>query len=256
MTNIEIASALINSFSNGDTSIAQENLTEEYIQHNPSFESGRDNFINAVSGLQQAPGKTTVETVRSFEDGDYVVLQSLYNFAGAPEQIGIDVFRFDDGKIAEHWDNLSTIEGPTPSGHTQYDGTTEIKNLDQTETNKEIVSNFVRDVLRGENPSALESYFAGDNYIQHNVAIADGLSGFSKAVEAMAKQNIEMSYSATHKILGQGNFVLAMSEGEFGGKHVAFYDLFNVIDNKITEHWDIVQEIPAQSEWANKNGKF
>lgn len=47
-----------------------------------------------------------------------------------------------------------------------------------------------------------------------------------------------------------------MSEGEFGGKHVAFYDLFNINDNKIAEHWDIIQEIPAEKEWANKNGKF
>ena len=38
------------------------------------------------------------------EDGDKVFLQTVYNFAGAGEQVAFDIFRFDaDGKIAEHW---------------------------------------------------------------------------------------------------------------------------------------------------------
>ena len=47
-----------------------------------------------------------------------------------------------------------------------------------------------------------------------------------------------------------------LGDGEFGGKPVAFYDLFRVADGKIAEHWDIIEEIPAESEWANTNGKF
>lgn len=256
MTNTEISLDLINSFANGDTNIAQQNLAPNYIQHNLAFGTGRDNFVAAVTGLQQAPVKTTVENLRSFEDGDFVVLQSLYNFSGAADQIGIDVFRFENGKIAEHWDNLTNIEGSTPSGHSQYDGTTTIVDLDKTEANKQLVSNFVRDVLRGENPDNLTLYFDGDNYIQHNVGIADGLSGLGAALASMAEQGVTMVYDKTVKVLGQGNFVLAMSEGSFGGKHVAFYDMFNVNDNKISEHWDIIQEIPAESEWVNENGKF
>ena len=45
-----------------------------------------------------------------------------------------------------------------------------------------------------------------------------------------------------------------MSEGEWNGKPQAFYDLFRLTDNKIVEHWDVIQEIPA--EMAHKNGKF
>ncbi|SKB98646.1 hypothetical protein SAMN06296386_11222 [Lachnospiraceae bacterium] len=46
----------------------------------------------------------------TFEDGDKVFLQTVYNFAGAGEQVGFDVFRFDaDGKIAEHWDVMETL---------------------------------------------------------------------------------------------------------------------------------------------------
>ena len=65
-----------------------------------------------------------------------------------------------------------------------------------------------------------------------------------------------MTFTKVHKILGEGNFVLTVSEGEFGGKHVAFYDLYRVQNGKIAEHWDTMQEIPAKADWKNSNGKF
>jgi predicted SnoaL-like aldol condensation-catalyzing enzyme len=57
-------------------------------------------------------------------------------------------------------------------------------------------------------------------------------------------------------ILGEGNFVLAVSEGQFLGKHVAFYDLFQIENGKIAEHWDTIEEIPPKENWKNNNGKF
>ncbi len=102
----------------------------------------------------------------------------------------------------------------------------------------------------------LGNFIEGDNYTQHNTAIADGLSGLSQALKVMAKQGITMSYSKVHKVLGEGNFVLAISEGSFGGKPTSFYDLFRVDQGKIVEHWDVIETIPPQSEWKNQNGKF
>ncbi len=120
MTNKEKALALINTFTTGDTEKARELLSEAYIQHNLAFGTGADAFVTAVEGLAKAPVKTTVNNIRSFEDGDKVFLQTVYNFAGAGEQVAFDVFRFDaDGKIAEHWDNLAAKAAPNPSGHTQ-----------------------------------------------------------------------------------------------------------------------------------------
>ena len=112
MTNKEKALALIGTFVSGDTAKAKakELLAPGYIQHNLAFGTGADAFVAAVEGLAQAPVKTTVNNIRSFEDGDKVFLQTVYNFAGAGEQVGFDVFRFDeDGKIAEHWDVMETL---------------------------------------------------------------------------------------------------------------------------------------------------
>ena len=256
MTNKEKALALIGTFVSGDTAKAKELLAPGYIQHNLAFGTGADAFVAAVEGLAQAPVKTTVNNIRSFEDGDKVFLQTVYNFAGAGEQVGFDVFRFDeDGKIAEHWDNLADKAAPNPSGHTQIDGTLEKKDVDKEETRK-AVAGFVGDVLRGENPDKLTSYYDGDKYIQHNTSIADGLSGLGAALEAMAKQGISMVYNKTHMVLADGDYALACSEGTFGGVPTTYYDLFRVENRFIAEHWDVMETLADKSTWANENGKF
>jgi predicted SnoaL-like aldol condensation-catalyzing enzyme len=59
-----------------------------------------------------------------------------------------------------------------------------------------------------------------------------------------------------HKVLGQGNFVLMMSDGVFDGQPTAFYDLYRMDAGKQVEHWDVLEAIPPSSEWKNANGKF
>ncbi|MBR4635912.1 MAG: nuclear transport factor 2 family protein, partial [Clostridia bacterium] len=92
MTNKEKALALIGTFVSGDLDLAKSLLAPEYKQHNLAFGTGADAFVAAVAGLQQAPVKTTVNNIRAFEDGDKVFLQTVYNFAGAGEQVAFDVF--------------------------------------------------------------------------------------------------------------------------------------------------------------------
>lgn len=256
MTNKEKALALINTFATGDTQAAANLLAEGYIQHNLAYKTGRDAFVGSVEYLASAPVKTIVNNVRAFEDGDKVFLQTVYNFAGAGEQVAFDIFRFDkDGKIAEHWDNLAALAAHNPSGHTQIDGTKE-KHLNGTEETCKVVTGFVGDVLRGENPDKLTSYFEGDTYIQHNTGIADGLSGLGAAQEALGKQGIQMIYDKTYQVLADGNYALAVSDGSFGGVHTSYYDLFRVENGKIAEHWDVMETIADKSTWQNQNGKF
>lgn len=257
MTNIQKALALINTFATGDTEAATSLLAEGYIQHNLAYGTGRDAFVGSVAYLASAPVKTTVNNIRSFADGDKVFLHTIYNFAGAGEQVAFDIFRFDDcGKIAEHWDNLAALAAPNPSGHTQTDGSMAITDLDKTEENRKLVEGFLYDVMKGNHPEKTPDYFDGDAYIQHNTGIADGLSGLGTALAALAEQGIQMIYTTVHQVLAQGNFVLAVSEGTFGGAPTAYYDLWRVENGKIAEHWDVMETIAEKSTWQNQNGKF
>ena len=256
MTKKEKALALIGTFVTGDLVLAKSLLAPDYKQHNLAFGTGADAFAAAVAGLQQAPVKTTVNNIRAFEDGEMVFLHTVYNFAGAGEQVAFDIFHFNaDGKIDEHWDNLQAVAAPNPSGHTQVDGPLEKTDADREETRR-IVAGFVGDVLRGENPGKLTSYYDGDNYIQHNVSIADGLSGLGAALQAMAEQNIAMIYDKTYMVLADGDFALACSEGSFGGVPTTYYDLFRVENGFIAEHWDVMEPLAAKDTWQNANGKF
>lgn len=110
MTQIEKAQALIGTFASGDTEKARSLLAEGYIQHNLAYGTGAEAFVGSVAYLASAPVKTTLKTIRTFEDGGKVFMQTVYNFAGVGEQVAFNIFRFDaDGKIAEHWNIMETI---------------------------------------------------------------------------------------------------------------------------------------------------
>lgn len=257
MTQIEKAKALIGTFATGDVEKARSLLAEGYIQHNLAYGTGAEAFAGSVAYLAGAPVKTTLNTVRAFEDGDKVFFQTVYNFAGSGEQVAFDIFRFDEnGKIAEHRDNLASITPANPSGHTQIDGYNKLEDLDKTEENRRLIKAFLVDVMQGKHPEKTPEYFDGDKYIQHNSTIADGLSGLGAAPEALGKQGITMVYDKTHQVLAQGNYVLAVSEGTFGGAHTSYYDLWRVENGKIAEHWDVMETIAEKSTWQNQNGKF
>jgi predicted SnoaL-like aldol condensation-catalyzing enzyme len=244
---------LLKGIETGEPKSAAVINSKKYIQHNLSAGDGIEGFVGVVELGSKNSAK--VKTVRVFEEGDYVFAHTEYDFFGP--KIGFDVFRFEDAKIVEHWDNLQeTPKGPNPSKQTMTDGATEVKERDKTEANKRLVRGFVDDVLVNGKLDKLPGYFDGDNYVQHNPQIADGLSGLGKALEAMAKAGVTLKYDKVHKVFGEGNFVLVMSEGRLGGKHVALYDLFRVENGKIAEHWDTIEAIPEKKDWKNTNGKF
>ena len=252
--NREKAVALIQSIETGDPAPAGYINPQQYTQHNLAVADGLAGF-GAV--LQQLPaGSARADVRRAIQDGDYVALHTKYNFFGP--KAGFDVFRFENGLIVEHWDNLQEIAPPNSSGRTQFSGPTEIQDLENTEINKSIVADFVNTILvEGDMPKIGQFIGPADSdYLQHNPGVGDGLNALGGALAKLAEQGTPMIYEKNHKILGEGNFVLSISEGQFLDNHVAYYDLFRVEKGKIVEHWDTIETIPPQSEWKNNNGKF
>jgi len=96
------------------------------------------------------------------------------------------------------------------------------------------------------------SYINPEKYIQHNLAVGDGLEGFGEvmknAPEGGFKANVIRAFQ-------DGDYVVAHTEYDFFGPKAAF-DVFRFEDGKIVEHWDIIQNIPAKADWKNDNGKF
>lgn len=253
LSNKDKAVALLNSIQTGDTKAAAYVNPDQYIQHNLEVADGLAGFAAVLQALPK--GSAKVNVVRSFEDGDFVFTQTDYNFFGP--KIGFDVFRFENGLIVEHWDNLvDKATTPNPSGRIQLDGPTLIDDLNKTDANKSLVSQFIDQVLVNGQFDKLPIFINENQYHQHNTDIADGLNGLGEAIAALEKQGIKMVYTKNHKVLGEGNFVLAISEGTFGDQAVAYYDLFRVEAGKIVEHWDVIEPTLPKAEWKNINGKF
>jgi predicted SnoaL-like aldol condensation-catalyzing enzyme len=249
MSNKTKAVTFLKAIETGDT--APLAFAGAYKQHNLDLPDGVDGLVATLAQLPK--GSARVNTVRAFEDGDFVFTHTDYDFFGP--KVGFDVFRFENGKIAEHWDNLQTTPtAPNPSGRTMIDGPT--KGEGPRGAHKDLVRGFVEDVLVAGRMERIGRYVAGDRYIQHNPAIGDGITALGAALTALAEQGKAIRYERIHRVLGDGHFVLVMSEGTFGEQKTAYFDLFRVDYGKIAEHWDVIQAIPPRDAWKNPNGKF
>jgi predicted SnoaL-like aldol condensation-catalyzing enzyme len=258
MSNKEIVGKFLGAVANQDTATMRQLANADYIQHNPFVPSGLEPFIGLLPVLKEHG--TYAENVRMFQDGDFVFMHNIWHNAkpfGADEMVAFDIIRVDEnGKVAEHWDAMTVLVKETTSGRTQTDGPTTVENLDKTEANKALAVSLIEDVLMGKNPSKITEYISSEQYDQHNPQIKDGLNGIVEAVEYLTSQNNMFKYTKIHKVLGEGNFILTVSEGEWnGGKKHAFYDLFRMKNGKIVEHWDVIQEIPTDG-LAHNNGMF
>lgn len=243
---------LLKGIETGDPASVSVVNQEKYIQHNPQTHEGSEGLESLFKRLSKSSPRVNI--VRTFEDGDYVFAHTEYDFA--TRNIGFEVFRFEDEQAVEHWDNIQLRQGPSPSGHSMVDGPTEVTDKSRTEMNRKFVRSFVENTLIKKQYDLLEQYINPQNFTQHNSQIADGVTELYSALSEKSDQGFMIQYHKIHRLLAEGNFVLAVSEGFYRGEHCAFYDLFRVARSKLVEHWDTIEAIPPQSEWKNDNGKF
>ncbi|MCL6282082.1 nuclear transport factor 2 family protein [Ruegeria sp. 2012CJ41-6] len=240
-------------FADHDPDAARQLVTPDYIQHNPQVPTGADGLVGLIPLVEQSG--MTATTHRVITEGDLVVLHSTFDNAdafGAPTLAAFDIFRVEDGKVAEHWDNLQPVPETTVSGRGMTDGATEITDLDKTEENKALVLGFVRDVLGGAAPEKAPMY--SEVYMQHNPMLADGIDGLIEGAKAWAEQGNVITKFEPQIVVAEGNFVFVASDATVSEKPWAFFDLWRVEDGKIVEHWDVVSPTPA--EMVHGNGKF
>ncbi|UWQ19298.1 nuclear transport factor 2 family protein [Jannaschia sp. M317] len=250
-----VLEALENTLLAGDVEAVDRYFATDIIQHNEMFANGIDAQKGVVAFLS-GNGDFSAEYIRVIADDDIVAVHARYQGFGPDPVIGFDVFRVENGKIAEHWDNLIPEQPLNPSGRSQIDGATEITDLDRTEANKDLVEDFLTRALINHEQVDFTQYINPSNYAQHNPLVADGLDGFGAFMAQMAEQGISMDYTEVHEVIGEGNFVLTLSEGTLGAEATAFYDLFRVEDGLIVEHWDVIAPMPAADAPHNEAGKF
>ncbi len=98
-----VLEAMTSLFQRHDASAVERLYTRGYVQHNPNIPQGRDALKALVADLSPdvyyEPGLMVAE-------GDFVAIHGrIRGWADAP-QVVVDIFRLENGKLAEHWDVL------------------------------------------------------------------------------------------------------------------------------------------------------
>jgi predicted SnoaL-like aldol condensation-catalyzing enzyme len=100
----------------GHTELAPKYFREDYIQHNPNVTTGRDAMVAYMKQTRPvtpiAPN-ITFPVIAIMAEGDLVMLATV-SYTPDPTNPGrkyagthFDLFRIQDGKIAEHWDSVA-----------------------------------------------------------------------------------------------------------------------------------------------------
>ena len=112
------------------------------------------------------------------------------------------------------------------------------------EKNKEHAIAFYKMAYEGNPKKAVELY-VGDQYIQHNPEVADGLGGFIEYFERMQHEYPQKSIAFV-RCIAEGNLVALHTHQTWpGNDQYVTMDFFRFDqEGKICEHWDAIQQIP------------
>jgi predicted SnoaL-like aldol condensation-catalyzing enzyme len=102
-----------------DSGAVDRFIAPGYIQHNQMAEPGREGLKRFLDTIRAETPQAEHEVKRAFVDGDHVTVH--YHVRRWPGDNGwavIDIFRLEDGLIAEHWDVMEDVVpgGPNPLG--------------------------------------------------------------------------------------------------------------------------------------------
>lgn len=221
--------------SQGDIAFAEEIIADNYIQHSPMVKPGKAGLLEALAYRQQMPKPVATSTpfMRLIAEGDYVATNMSFAWGGK-RKIVVDLFRFQDGKVAEHWDAVADQPETTLNGHAMMDGAVEPEDTECTEKNKAVVSEFFQRVFVSRHLETLPDFVAPD-LIQHHPEMANGLSGLRDYLQQTGKVSIE----TICLLVGEGNFVVVQSEGRVKQQSATFYDIFRLNEEKIIEQWSV-----------------
>jgi predicted SnoaL-like aldol condensation-catalyzing enzyme len=122
----------------------------------------------------------------------------------------------------------------------------------EEEANKALVLDVVTSVFIKRDASILDRSF-GESYIQHNPAVPNGREAIRGLIGALGP---DFKYEPG-MIAASGDIV--MIHGRYTGwapKPMVAVDIFRILDGKVVEHWDVMQEEVPAAQTKNGNPMF
>jgi predicted SnoaL-like aldol condensation-catalyzing enzyme len=248
--------AMIDIFRKKDVTAVDRYFAPSFVQHDPGVADGLAGMKSFAAEVASSPAPD-ITIYRTLVDGNFVLLHSKYQGVAryAGPAIAFDLFRFENGKIAEHWGGQEPEAPPNLSGRKQVDGPTEVSDRENTETNRTLVRTYRETVMVALRFDRIEDFITVDHYAQHASKIGDGIARLRDRIASVAKEGGKLDLTP-RRFVADGNFVMVLSEGDLPTGPTALYDLFRVDNGKIVEHWDVLTPIPPRDQWKNANGPF
>ena len=98
-----VLDAMTSLFQRRDVSAVERLYAQDYVQHNPDIPQGRE-ALKAIVGSMSP--EVFYEPGLAIAEGDLVAIHGRIRGWSASPQVVVDIFRIEDGKLAEHWDVL------------------------------------------------------------------------------------------------------------------------------------------------------
>jgi len=256
---LDVLDALLNE---GDTSVIADHFSDPYLQHNPTLDNGTEALAAFVLSLQGTGLSST--PFRAVAQDDLVAVHSRFRFGeDDPGFAAIDIFRFEDERIIEHWDVIQPVVIDTLSGNSMFEGggmnleSVDSEQADEEEAvNIESVTQLYEGAFNDQDLSVVDELVA-EGYVQHSPQVADGRDGLLAALEQWHTAFPDMHIEAK-RFIAEGDLVFAHVQITFAAEDLgdesaglAGVDIFRFEDGLIVEHWDAVQEVPAETVSGN-----
>jgi len=255
------------------------NAHADFIQHNPKIGDGlaaHKAFFDEMATRLGDSSDWLHVTDMVLADGDiFAVLHHVFRSPDDHGQIVADLWRVEDGKIAEHWDVIQQMPRAMPHGNGMAspiakDYGSALAHVDSIrnptcgapdrsisrESSLKHYHDYVAEVEQGDVLGAIERWFHPD-YKQHSPIIADGKQGaIDYLMEEWGRADAPKPVLGPQRIVADGDYVLVHYLYSLEGlpTQEAHIDIFGFTDGKISEHWDVKQQVPDQA--ANANGMW
>ena len=102
MTNKDLVLHGFREFAAGNLEPLRTLLHEDFVEHVPGNPSGRDAFLDFIATSPVA--KATLDLKQIIAEDNYVMIYYDIVFLTGAAQSVVDIWRFKDHQIVEHWD--------------------------------------------------------------------------------------------------------------------------------------------------------
>ena len=238
--------------------------TDSYIQHSPDLADGWEPVWNLLTNRPEGFSSKTKDWLGPhgfLDNGNFMVMfREVDRGDGTGLSKIIDLMRFDsDGKYSEHWDIRQPLAKKTVSGHSETDAHSKFTDnpvdysQKEEEANKKVAVNFLNTAFNGGQIEKALDQNVHEDYIQHNPMVGDGKKGI---LDANTSGNLPSFCYDIKYVVAQNDLVVVYSKVTSKQGISAVVDILRVRDEKLVEHWDVIESVPADKDMPHTNGMF